>query len=158
MSGIMFEPMELKMKAGENVKEFYSERANITGDAGLDLYVPENITIPAKAIGFKINHNVCCEATIGPFCSNVSYYMYPRSSMGAKTPLRIGNSVGIFDSGYRGPVMGIVDNISDDDFVVEKGTRLFQICPPLLNNPINLTLVDELSDSERGEGGLGSTG
>ena len=45
--------------------------------------------------------------------------------------------------------MGIVDNISDSDFVVEKGTRLFQICPPLLNNPINLTLVDELSDSEK---------
>ena len=156
MSGIMFVPMELKMKADENVKGFYSERVNITGDAGLDLYVPETITIPAKAIGFKINHNVCCEATIES--RHVSYYMYPRSSMGAKTPLRIGNSVGIFDSGYRGPVMGIVDNISDSDFVVEKGTRLFQICPPLLNNPINLTLVDELSDSERGEGGLGSTG
>ena len=68
---------------------------NITGDAGLDLYVPETITIPAKAISFKINHNVCCEATIEN--RHVSYYMYPRSSMGAKTPLRIGNSVGIFD-------------------------------------------------------------
>jgi dUTPase len=54
--------------------------------------------------------------------------------------------------------MGIVDNISNEDFVVEKGTRLFQICPPLLNNPINLSLVDELTDSERGQGGLGSTG
>lgn len=152
----MFEPMNLNMKADDNVKSFYLERVNITGDAGLDLYVPENITIPAKAIGFKINHNVCCEAKIGD--KFVSYYMYPRSSMGAKTPLRIGNSVGIFDSGYRGPVMGIVDNISDSDFVVEKGSRLFQICPPLLNNPINLKLVSELSDSERGSSGLGSTG
>ena len=152
----MFEPMNLNMKADDNVKSFYLERVNITGDAGLDLYVPENITIPAKAIGFKINHNVCCEAKIGD--KFVSYYMYPRSSMGAKTPLRIGNSVGIFDSGYRGPVMGIVDNISDSDFVVEKGSRLFQICPPLLNNPINLKLVSELSESERGSSGLGSTG
>ena len=73
MSSIMFEPMELKMKADENVKGFYSERVNITGDAGLDLYVPETITIPAKAIGFKINHNVCCEATIES--RHVSYYM-----------------------------------------------------------------------------------
>lgn len=152
----MFEPMNLNMKADDNVKSFYLERVNITGDAGLDLYVPENITIPAKAIGFKINHNVCCEAKIVD--KFVSYYMYPRSSMGAKTPLRIGNSVGIFDSGYRGPVMGIVDNISDSDFVVEKGSRLFQICPPLLNNPINLKLVSELSESERGSSGLGSTG
>jgi len=156
MCDIMFEPMNLNMKADDNVKSFYLERVNITGDAGLDLYVPENITIPAKAIGFKINHNVCCEAKIVD--KFVSYYMYPRSSMGAKTPLRIGNSVGIFDSGYRGPVMGIVDNISDSDFVVEKGSRLFQICPPLLNNPINLKLVSELSESERGSSGLGSTG
>ena len=156
MSSIMFEPMNLNMKADENVKGFYSERVNISGDAGLDLYVPETITVPANSIGFKINHNVRCEAKIGD--RFVSYYMYPRSSMGAKTPLRIGNSVGIFDSGYRGPVMGIVDNISNEDFVVEKGTRLFQICPPLLNNPINLSLVDELTDSERGHGGLGSTG
>lgn len=156
---MMFETMDLKMKVGadDTIREYYNSRvSNVTGDAGLDLFVPEKITVPAKANGFKINHMVSCEASI---CDRpVSWYMYPRSSMGAKTPLRIGNSVGIFDSGYRGPVMGIVDNLSEEDYVVEKGSRLFQICPPTLNNPIKLTLVQELSDSVRGEGGLGSTG
>ena len=159
MSGMMFEKMNLNMKvdADDEIRELYNSNvSNISGDAGLDLYVPETITVPAKSISFKINHKVSCEATI---CDKpISWYMYPRSSMGAKTPLRISNSVGIFDSGYRGPVMGIVDNLSEEDFVVEKGTRLFQICSPTLNNPINLSIVQELSDSERGVGGLGSTG
>ena len=88
----------------------------------------------------------------------VSFYLYPRSSMGGKTPLRMSNSVGIIDSGYRGPLIWMVDNLSDEDYVVEQGSRLFQICPPTLNNPIVLNIVQELSETERGEGGIGSTG
>ena len=42
-----------------------------------------------------------------------AYYLYPRSSMGSKTPLRLSNSVGIIDAGYRGNIIGVVDNISD---------------------------------------------
>ena len=159
MSGMLFEEMILNMKVDtdDEILEMYrSKISNYSSDAGLDLYIPMDITVPAKSIGFKINHNVSCEATISS--RNVSWYMYPRSSMGAKTPLRIGNSVGIFDSGYRGPIMGIVDNLSNEDYLVKKGTRLFQICSPTINNPIRLNLVQELSNSERGESGLGSTG
>ena len=83
--------------------------------------------------------------------------MYPRSSMGSRTPLRMSNSVGIIDSGYRGNIIGIVDNRSNEDYVVEKGTRLFQACSPTLSS-IKLMIVQELSETVRGGGGLGSTG
>ena len=84
-------------------------------------------------------------------------YLYPRSSI-SKTPLRLANSVGIIDAGYRGNIMAVVDNISDEPFDIQKGQRLFQICGRFLE-PINLTLIDTtLSDSERGNGGFGSTG
>ena len=77
--------------------------------------------------------------------------------MGAKTPLRLSNSVGIIDAGYRGNIMAIVDNLSDEDFVIEQNTRLFQLCSPDLS-PISFEVVNELSETSRGSGGLGSTG
>ena len=154
----MFEEMVLKMKVYKDVlQETYKNAySNVVGDAGIDLFVPETITIPAKTFGFKIDHLISCEATV--MDNPVSFYLYPRSSMGGKTPLRMSNSVGIIDSGYRGHMIGMVDNISDEDFIVEEGMRLFQICPPTLNNPIKLNIVQELSETERGEGGIGSTG
>ena len=156
---MLFEKMNLKMKVHGNdtLRETYANTySNISGDAGVDLFVPSTITIPAKSLGFKIDHEVSCETTI--MDKPVSFYLYPRSSMGGKTPLRMSNSVGIIDSGYRGPLIGMVDNLSDEDYVVEQGSRLFQICPPTLNNPIVLNIVQELSETERGEGGIGSTG
>ena len=50
-----------------------------------------------------------------------------------------------------------VQNISDEPFSIQKGQRLFQICGRYLE-PIHLNLVEELSNSERGNGGFGSTG
>lgn len=77
--------------------------------------------------------------------------------MGAKSPLRLSNSVGIIDSGYRGNIIGIVDNLSDEDYVIEVNTRLFQLCSPVLA-PISFEVVNSLSETSRGNGGLGSTG
>ena len=77
--------------------------------------------------------------------------------MGAKTPLRLSNSVGIIDAGYRGNIMAIVDNLSSEDFVIEENTRLFQLCSPILG-PISFEVVNNLSETSRGSGGLGSTG
>ena len=153
----MSEGMILNMKLHDNgLNEFYSNRAsNVSGDAGVDLYVPETITIPANSLGFKIDHLVSCEASSNG--NSVSWYMYPRSSMGSRTPLRMSNSVGIIDSGYRGNIIGIVDNRSNEDYVVEKRTRLFQACSPTLSS-IKLMIVQELSETVRGGGGLGSTG
>ena len=87
---------------------------------------------------------------------NTSYYLYPRSSI-IKTPLRLSNSVGIIDAGYRGNIIACVDNIKNYEFKIEKGSRLFQICGPTLE-PIEIRVINELSNSQRGSGGFGSTG
>lgn len=85
------------------------------------------------------------------------YMVFPRSSMGAKTPLRLGNSIGLIDKDYRGNIMVILDNLSEEDYVVEEGTRLAQIVS-FNGEPFGFDLVEELNETERGSGGLGSTG
>lgn len=86
----------------------------------------------------------------------VSYTLIPRSSM-SKTPLRQSNSVGLIDAGYRGEILLPVDNLSDEDYTLEKGQRICQIAGPGLET-IRLKLVDALTETSRGEGGFGSTG
>ena len=90
------------------------------------------------------------------FCRNVCYYLYPRSSI-SKTPLRLANSVGIIDAGYRGNLMAVVDNISIQAYNIQKKDRLFQICAGNLE-PIEFQLANDLSNTQRGFGGFGSTG
>jgi len=51
----------------------------------------------------------------------------------------------------------VFDNIKDEPYIIQKGQRLLQICSPTLG-PINMTLVNTLSETSRGEGGFGSTG
>ena len=67
------------------------------------------------------------------------------------------NSVGIIDAGYRGNIIACVDNVKNYEFKIEKGSRLFQICGPTLE-PSKHWVVNELSNSQRGSGGFGSTG
>jgi len=130
------------------------------GDSGVDLFFPEDVNIPPKTtvvIDFKIQ----CEASERDSdetdnLSYISYYLYARSSI-SRTPLRMANSVGIIDAGYRGNIKVAIDNIRDQSYSVEKGQRLFQICAPDLG-PIDVELVDELSPSSRGSNGFGSTG
>tara|TARA_B110000967_G_C18770342_1_gene502724 strand:- start:379 stop:852 length:474 start_codon:yes stop_codon:yes gene_type:complete len=140
-------------------REAASNEANLQresrGDAGLDLYCPGDIELlpgQTKSIDFKIQ----CEGLSDSDGRNVCYYLYPRSSI-SKTPFRLANSVGIIDSGYRGNLMAMIDNTSDEIQYIQKGQRLFQICGRYLE-PIHLELVELLSDSERGNDGFGSTG
>lgn len=123
------------------------------GDSGLDLFCPKDILVKSGDT-VKIDLQIQCEA-LNNNRNNVSYYLYPRSSI-VKTPLRLANSVGIIDAGYRGNIMAFVDNIKGDDYIVEKNTRLFQICSGDLS-PLTFELVNDLSDTSRGAGGFGST-
>lgn len=132
-----------------------------SGDAGIDLLIPNDIIVPANVRGFTIDHGISCymrliyeHTQLSPVLK--SYYLYPRSSI-SKTPLRMCNSVGIIDSGYRGNILAMVDNVSDVPYEIKRGTRLFQICAPSLE-PLLLELVTSLPTSERGEHGVGSTG
>ena len=141
------------------VKTLYNNHEHFhDGDSGFDLFNPETITVKpgeTKCIDLMIQ----CESfnCMNPnIRKNVSYKLYPRSSI-VKTPLRLSNSVGIIDAGYRGNIKAFVDNIKDIPFTIEKGTRLFQICGPYLES-ISFEIVQDLSYSQRGSGGFGSTG
>lgn len=126
-------------------------------NAGFDLFFPEDTCVESNKV---------CMASMKVKCEMVdsnekplSYYMYPRSSI-SKTPLMLANHVGIIDSGYRGEIIGAFACVrSSSEYKVEKYTRLLQLCHPSLS-PFYVIIVDEnqLSVTERGEGGFGSTG
>ena len=150
--------MKLLIKTdNEYLKSLYTNHQHYNpGDSGLDLFCPEDIIIgPGETM--KIDLQIQCEALHDNIeNNNVSYYLYPRSSI-IKTPLRLSNSVVIIDAGYRGNIIACVDNIKNYEFKIEKGSRLFQICGPTLE-PIEIRVINELSNSQRGSGGFGSTG
>jgi deoxyuridine 5'-triphosphate nucleotidohydrolase len=124
--------------------------------------IAAGIVVPPTASGIAVDMHVKCSMkmfTTNSGTYNVGYYLYPRSSTGTKTPLRLSNSVGIIDSGYRGNITAVFDNIGNTPFTIEKYQRLVQICPPNLSFPFMVTLVGELSgETIRRSGGFGSTG
>jgi len=73
-------------------------------DAGFDLLSPNDCSCETGNL-YKIDFNIKCSAYVLNDTRKsypVGFYIYPRSSLGAKTPLRLANSVGIIDSGYKG--------------------------------------------------------
>jgi len=143
----------------EELRNVYSGHSSYNeGDSGLDLFFPSDITLKYGDCGVKVDLEVQCEGLDDSTERNVSYYLYPRSSI-SKTPIRMANSVGIIDAGYRGNIIVALDHIDPNvkEFTIQKGTRLFQICGPCLE-PITMEVVGSLSETERGNGGFGSTG
>ena len=135
--------------------EFYSNVKNYEGDAGFDLYCPNDLDVPSNAKGFKIRLGV--KGALYDEEGGKSYMLVPRSSMGSKTPLRLSNSVGIIDQSYRGELMAIVDNLSEDVYNIKSGDRLFQIVP-FDGKGVDGFVMDKVDDTIRGENGFGSTG
>ena len=133
------------------VKQLYDNHGHFhDGDAGLDVYVINEQTIDPDETSL-IHLQIACETSDGR-----PYLLMPRSSI-AKTPLRLCNSIGLIDGGYRGEIMAVVDNIKKQPYTIKPGQRLFQLVA-MDGSPIYFELVDELSDSTRGDGGFGSTG
>lgn len=125
-------------------------------NSGFDLLVPETTTVAPGIKSQMISMGVKTEMLFKGK-EPCGYFMFPRSSL-SKTPLMLANHTGIIDAGYRGALIGAFRNL-DSEYVVEKHTRLLQICHPSLC-PIFVVMVNEneLSSTERGEGGFGSTG
>ncbi|WP_350284143.1 dUTP diphosphatase [uncultured Croceitalea sp.] len=81
----------------------------------------------------------------------------PRSGLAAKKGITVLNAPGTVDADYRGEIGVILANLSNEDFVVENGERVAQLVIAKHERAEWLE-VDELSDSDRGTGGFGSTG
>ena len=135
----------------DQANKFYSNHGHFhKGDAGLDLYVLDDLLFnPGETK--KIRFGIQCEPENGR-----AYFLLPRSSI-SKTPLRMSNSIGLIDGGYRGEIMASCDNIKDTEYKILKGQRLFQIVSADCS-PIDYELTNILSETSRGEGGFGSTG
>ena len=122
------------------------------GDAGMDLVATSIISNTSTQITYGIG--LALEIPNG-FVGLI----FPRSSV-RKTRLMLSNCVGVVDSGYRGELQATFnkinnDSISENDYKV--GDRIAQIM--IIPHPdIQFEEADELSDTERGDGGFGSTG
>ena len=121
------------------------------GDAGYDIHAAENGVIPIGAFklvpcGFKMELDEGIEAQIRT-----------RSGLALKNQVIVLNSPGTIDPGYRGEVKVILANMGSKPFFFEKGDRIAQMvfakfeAPTLVKGKIK-------DDTERGEGGFGSTG
>ena len=130
------------------LRDQYEKKLNYQSDCGFDCYCG-TVMVPGNARAFPLYLGIKCQPTV-----TRGYMLVPRSSI-TKTPLRLSNSVGIIDPSYRGEIQARVDNLSSEPFVIE-GTSLFQLIWGDLS-PMSVRFVSELSTTERGSGGFGST-
>ncbi len=123
------------------------------GAAGIDLCadLPEDVVInPHETV--MISSGLAFEIPAGYFGA-----IYARSGLSTKRGLRPANCVGVIDSDYRGPVGLPLHNDTDEVRVVQPGDRVAQM---VIQEAFGVILeeAEELSETERGIGGFGSTG
>ena len=123
------------------------------GSSGLDLaaYINKNIEIkPGKSEIIPTGLAVAIP-------KNFEIQIRPRSGLAAKNQISVLNTPGTIDADYRGEIKVILVNLSERNFIVEKGLRIAQmvLCPVV---KAKLKEVNSLEDTERGSGGFGSTG
>jgi len=142
--------MEVKIL---NKSAFELPQYATTHSAGMDLKanIPESITIePLKRVlvptGLYIELPEGYEAQIRP-----------RSGLAVKHGIGLINSPGTIDTDYRGEIKIILVNLSDQPFVLIPGERIAQMVVAKFER-VDWVIADKLGESERGEGGFGSTG
>lgn len=121
------------------------------GDAGLDLFAAEEKIIKVGEAEL-ISTGIKLELPQG-----TEGQVRPRSGLALRHAVTILNSPGTIDEGYRGEVKIILINHGKEDFKIEKRMRIAQlVIAPVAT--VNITQVEELTDSERGTRGFGSSG
>lgn len=121
------------------------------GDAGLDLFSIEEITI--KPLERKLIHT----GIRIQLPKDTEAQIRPRSGLALKNGITVLNTPGTIDEGYRGEIGVILINLSNEEFKVEVGMKVAQmVIKPVVD--VNIEEVVELTETIRGEGGFGSTG
>ena len=138
----------IKVKKIKNVAlpEYKSKQAS-----GLDIYSAEDITLKAGTFT-TVSTGIAIELP-----DQYEAQIRPRSGLASKYGIGILNSPGTIDSDYRGEIKIILFNFSKKDFRIKKGDRIAQM---VITKVIKAEIkeVQNLSSTERQEGGFGSTG
>lgn len=122
------------------------------GDAGLDLY--STIDYVLKPFERKLIPTGIKVAIAEGYAG----FVQPRSGLAINHGISLVNTPGLIDAGYRGEIKAILINLdSENDFVVKKGDKICQLVILKVENA-NLVFKEDLEESDRGEGGFGSTG
>lgn len=121
------------------------------GAAGMDLCAAVETDLP------PMGHALVPTGIAVAVPAGYGAFLFARSGLAIKHGVNLRNGVGVVDSDYRGEVMVGLANLSDKPYHVAKGERICQLV--LIATPqAEIRLVDELSETLRGEGGFGSTG
>ena len=126
------------------------------GDSGFDLraYLTESVTLK------PLDRKLIPTGLKFELPPNTELQVRPRSGMALKHGISVLNTPGTVDEGYRGDVGVIAVNLSNEDYTIEPGERIAQgvIMNVIGQNISVLTKTNTLTDTERGDGGFGSTG
>jgi dUTP pyrophosphatase len=152
---INFNDFKIKTKFTNNSNNPDPEYAKI-GDSGFDLraFITEPITL--KSLERKLIPTGL-KFELSP---NTELQVRPRSGMALKYGISVLNTPGTVDEGYRGEVGVIVVNLSNEEYTIQPGERIAQgVIMNVVGQGISeLVKVNNLSISERGDSGFGSTG
>ena len=147
-------PVELKLLDSRIGSEFPLPAYATPGSAGMDLRAMIDTTMVIEP-----GETVLIPTGIAVHVADPSLaaVILPRSGLGHKHGIVLGNLVGLIDSDYQGPLMVSCWNRSSAAYTIEIGDRLAQLVfVPVVQ--AQFTLVDEFDTSERGEGGFGHSG
>ena len=142
--------MEVKIKLENGCENFCPKKVH-PDDAGYDLYsridaVLEPLSGMTIPVGFAMELPTGYEAQIRP-----------RSGLAAKHHITVTNSPGTVDANYRGEIKAILYNLGKEPFTIKRGDRIAQMVICKLPE-IDLVGATELSETDRGSGGFGSSG
>ena len=124
-----------------------------SASAGLDLraFIPESITL------LPLERTLIKTGLFLEIPEGYEAQVRPRSGLALKNGITVLNSPGTIDADYRGEVGVILVNISNENFEINTGDRVAQMVFAKVKQA-KWILAEELSETERGEGGFGSTG
>ena len=146
----MKEKFIVKFKKFDESKDLFIPEYKSEGASGMDIMSIEDLSIP---MGYSalVSTNLSVEIPCG-----LELQIRPRSGLAAKYNVTVLNTPGTIDSDYRGEIKVILMNLGHEDFKIFKGDRIAQMV--LAKVEKMMLYQDELSDTERGDGGFGSTG
>lgn len=136
------------------------------GDAGLDLSCPQDTVVkPGRQVIFTnlaIELPYGYEATVRPrsgfSLKGMEGYLFADTNM--ERPLRFDADVllGTIDENYRGNIGVIIKSNEKMPFIIKRGTRIAQLVVSVVANRIDIDVVSEISETDRGDGGFGHSG